>query len=773
MNKTKLVSVLALTAALSACGGGGSGGGGVPESRPSGSVSGTAFDGLILNGDVKVYAWNGKKGELLGEGQTNSAGIYSITLNRVESQPILIEVTGGRYTEEASGRNVALRGGDFLYGVEDYVQGEEITTSLTYYTTLATGLAEYMVRTGQKPGVAIDRANEVVSDMLGFDIQKITPLEITDRSNATPVVTDEHLYGFATASISQLTAWISEQNNDDPHKEYNSIKFAAAAYQDIASDGQLDGKDQGRIIAQGVVRLTPDIYRSDIARNMLVMANSNVNVTGLSPLDILPMAQYYNQSNAAMFAGAEIQPLDGTAPNINNLSHSDGEVIAGTVTLSASVTDTVGLDEVSLFIDGTLHEYLGSESSPVFTVDTSTLNDGVHTFEIYTKNITGGEATETLELVVSNAGTAISHVVPEDQSILTGVQTFSAKVTDPIGIESVSFILDGAIYPLAPGETPSKEFNLSNMLEGEHELVVSVVNSVGHKTDSTISFTVDNTQPVASWNLENTTVMSETEAFEATITDNEEVIAAELYIDGVLLDVFTEFPISRSLNTRDFTEGEKAIVLEAWDEAGNRTTLQRKVLFDSTPPTLSINSPAAGTRFSGDIPVQVNAYDAVGIESLQVLINGSLFRNLTVDQNGNASTTIPAASYENGTYSVTVKATDKAGYSVQRSSAVGFYAQPPKLEITHFVNRLLGNRYSLTELDFEVANEGPGGRYELHRMERNGRNVTKYYNSNFNSGGTYSSSSQCENVATNEFKFWVKDSNGLVSAPLTVRMTCP
>lgn len=54
---------------------------------------------------------------------------------------------------------------------------------------------------------------------------------------------DQHLYGFATASISQLTKWISEQNNDDVHKEYSSIKFAAAAYQDIASDGQLDGKD--------------------------------------------------------------------------------------------------------------------------------------------------------------------------------------------------------------------------------------------------------------------------------------------------------------------------------------------------------------------------------------------------------------------------------------------------------------------------------------------------------------------------------------------------
>lgn len=777
MNKTKLLFVLALSVVLSACGGDGSGG--VPEPRPSGSVSGVAFDGLIMNGNVNVYGWDGSKGELLGSGKTDTLGEYSIDLDGVPSQPVLIEVTGGRYTEEASGRNVALFSGDFLYALQDYEQGDAITTSLTFYTTIATGLAEHMVRTGVSPSVAIRRANDAISDLIGISIRETKPLEINNPSNATPVVTDGHLYGFATASISELTKWISLQNDDGKpaHEEYNSIKFAAAAYSDISADGLLDGRGLGGVVAQGVVRLTPEIYRTQIATNMLVIANSKANLTRLEPTDVLPMAKAYSENNSSMFAGAEITPLDAQTPILTNISHVQGEVVAGTITLSADVSAPVGLDEVSLYINGTLHEYVGADSSPEWTIDTMVLDEGLNDFEIYASNIIGGEIRETIKLMVSNAGTTISDIFPADQSSITGLQTFTARVADPVGIKSINFILDGAIYPIAVSKTPARQYKVTEMVEGSHTLVVEVTNSVGTVTTKEVTFRVDNTEPVASWNLQNTKVMSETESIEATVTDNEEVIAAELYINGVLLDVFTDFPINRSVNTRDFTEGEKSIVLEAWDEAGNRTTLERSVLFDSTPPTLSINSPAAGTSYSGDIPVQINTYDAVGIEKLQVFINGSLFKSLSVDQHGNASTTIPAANYNNGTYSVMAKVTDKAGYTAQSASSVGFFAQPPKLEITHQYDKTASCREcaARSELSFQVSNAGPNGAYQLHKVEAGtgGKDVTTHYTSSFKSDGSFSFSKSCDNRLATTRVFTVKDANGLVSAPLSVVMACP
>lgn len=757
----KLFSVLAISMVLAGCGGSDGGSSGVPEARPSGTVSGTAFDGLILNGDVKVYAWNGSKGELLGQGTTDDVGEYSVQLNQVPSQPVLIEVTSGRYEEEASGKSVPLRVGDFLYALKNYQQGDSISTSLTFYTTIATGLAEYMTRTGVDVNDAVARANDTVSEMIGIDIRDVTPLEIVDKANATPVVTDQHLYGFATASISQLTAWISEQNNDDVHKEYSSIKFAAAAYQDIASDGQLDGKDQGRIIAQGTVRLTPDVYRSDIARNMLVMANSDVNVTGLTPTDILPMAQQYNQSNSALFAGAEIRPLEALSPVITNLSHSSNEVIAGVVELSANITDTVGLEEVSLYIDGTLHEFQGAESAPVFTVDTSTLDDGAHEFELYTKNITGGETTETLSLLVSNAGTTISEVYPEDQSTLTGEQTFSAKVADPIGIDAVSFILDGAIYPLTAGSSPSKKFNLNHMQEGAHTLIVEVTNSVGTKSQHQISFSVDNTPPAISWNLDDKDVLSGTVDITADITDNDTVSEAELFINGSLLNEFTSFPVALTVNTRAYTEGVKTIVLEARDEAGNTTTVQRELLFDSTPPTVAIQNPVAGSTQIANFEFVGSIYEAVGIDSAQLFINGNHHQNLVVEQDGTVRASIKAADFENGNYTVKIVVVDNAGYQAQAAATVGFYAQAPKLNITKRTTRNDGNRRYISELAFEVTNSGPNAPYYIHSGTGAGAQYVGH-----SSNKSFSFSRSCEQQSFRGMTFVVRDSNGLQSAPL-------
>jgi hypothetical protein len=682
----KLFSVLAVSMVLAGCGGSDGGSSGVPEARPSGSVSGTAFDGLILNGDVKVYAWNGKKGELLGSGKTDTSGEYSIDLDRVPSQPILIEVTGGRYTEEASDRNVALRSGDFLYALQDYEQGDSITTSLTFYTTIATGLAEHMARTGVSPAVATRRANDAISNLIGISIRETKPLEINNPSNATPVVTDGHLYGFATASISELTKWISLQNDHSKpvHEEYNSIKFAAAAYNDISADGLLDGRGLGGVVAQGVVRLTPEIYRNQIATNMLVMANSEANKTGLQPEAVLPLAKAYNENNGSMFAGAEITPLDALSPIITNLSHSSNEVIAGVVELSANITDTVGLEEVSLYIDGTLHAYQGAESAPTFTVDTSTLSDGAHEFEFYTKNITGGETTETLSLLVSNAGTTISEVYPEDQSTLTGVQTFSAKVADPIGINAVSFILDGAIYPLTAETAISKKFDVSNMLEGEHRLTVAATNSVGTKSESSITFIADNTAPNITWNGGDESVWKKIFNLSATVTDNVGLKKTELFINGQLIKTYTNGSIAESVDSRAYSEGKKSVLLRATDQAGNVTEVSASPLFDNTPPTISILSASGGNHWNKTVRFQAIASDAVGVARVDVLMFGKVFKTMHPDSDKEFSGSFQISRWmkgvgniSNGNYALTLIVTDQSGLKTATSTMIKVEVENP------------------------------------------------------------------------------------------------
>src|SRR3569833_1964209 len=132
-----------LAVILVACGGGS---GDLPPVRPSSVVYGNAVDAEIQNGQVTMYAFGRSgKGERLGGGVTDARGFYSLEL-RAPSQPVLIEVSGGRYTEEASGVAVDVGEGQVLRAVAHYVSGQPLSLMVTPLTQLAAGLTRSDLR---------------------------------------------------------------------------------------------------------------------------------------------------------------------------------------------------------------------------------------------------------------------------------------------------------------------------------------------------------------------------------------------------------------------------------------------------------------------------------------------------------------------------------------------------------------------------------------------------------------------------------------------------
>ncbi len=145
-------------------------------------MTGTAFDGLIIGGDVSIYDFTGAvKGALLGSGKTDNKGLYSISIISPD-RPILIEIEGGFYLEEASGLKVQMdRAKNYkLSAVQFYQSGVPVTMNATFFTTIATGLVEYLVQT---QGVAINnavlQANQQVSSWAGFDIETTVPVDVS------------------------------------------------------------------------------------------------------------------------------------------------------------------------------------------------------------------------------------------------------------------------------------------------------------------------------------------------------------------------------------------------------------------------------------------------------------------------------------------------------------------------------------------------------------------------------------------------------------------
>ncbi|MCH8500094.1 MAG: hypothetical protein LAT63_16595 [Marinobacter sp.] len=776
----KILTCLALSASLAVVGcnqGGGSSG--VPEKRPSGTISGVAFDGLIINGDIRVYAWNGRKGELLGSGRTNSQGEYSVTLDQVASQPVLIEVTGGRYVEEASRKSVGLKDGDRLYALYEYKQGEALTTALTYYTMLATGLAEYMVSTGVTPVAAVREANRSIEDLIGINIRHVMPLEIDNAANATPQVTDGHLYGFATASISALTAWVSEQNNVPVHDPYNSIRFARDAYRDIRSDGRLDGRAEDGIVAQGVVTLGPEVYRHGIATNMLVMANHSENRTNLTPADVLPMAVQFNESNASMFGSTPIKSLAENRPVISNLSYTSGDVVSGTLNLTADIVDITGLEDIRLYVNGVLQD-TRIDSRVTFMFDSTVLEDGINLFTVEARNVVGATTTANLDLFVANTGTTISDVSPANNGWVSGVYPISAKITDSAGLEMVRFILNGetVFYPQSL-HAPVWELNTSVMDERVHTLKIEVKNNVGFTKSKEIQFRVDNTPPVISWSVEENSAHRGFMAISPSINDAGGLKTVEFFKDGELLRSFTAGPYIIDFNTAIERDGEKNFVIRAVDMAGNVSSLSRSVFFDNTPPQVSILSPFPGDRFLEDFYVTARVHDEVGVDTVEILVGDLPSWFVEPDDDGMVNVRVNVSDMENGNYPIRVIAYDRVGFSAAASSSVKLDHKPPALRVLENSSQTIG-RHGYTNVTFEIENFDSTKGYRLISLEHSDIHGGNWSPAPLGSRGLVSFDLDKIRVITNRcsstrvhMRIRIADSNGLVSNLRTVHPTYP
>ena len=92
---------ITIIAALAGCGGSEK----APESPPKGIITGYAVAALIIGGTVRAYSFTeGKKGEEISTSPviTDENGFFSIDVQANHDQPIVLEVIGGRYIEEAS-----------------------------------------------------------------------------------------------------------------------------------------------------------------------------------------------------------------------------------------------------------------------------------------------------------------------------------------------------------------------------------------------------------------------------------------------------------------------------------------------------------------------------------------------------------------------------------------------------------------------------------------------------------------------------------------------
>src|SRR5207253_878754 len=150
----------------------------------------------------------------------------------------------------------------------------------------------------------------------------------------------------------------------------------------------------------------------------------------------------------------------------------------------------------------------------------------------------------------------------------------------------------------------------------------------------------------------------------------------------------TTNPYSVSWNTTTASNGSHTLTAVARDAAGNVTTsagVTVTVSNDTTPPSVSITSPAAGATVSGTVPVTASASDNVGVAGVQFKLDGANLGAEVTAAPYSVSWNTTSASAGNHTLSAVAgdaagNQTTSAGITVTVSSTSG--TTPPAVSIT-------------------------------------------------------------------------------------------
>src|SRR5436190_2160446 len=179
-----------------------------------------------------------------------------------------------------------------------------------------------------------------------------------------------------------------------------------------------------------------------------------------------------------------------------------------------------------------------------------------------------------------------------------------------------------------------------------------------------------------------------------TIIGSVTVRGVQFSLDGATLGAEdTSAPYSISWDTTTASNGSHTLPARARDAAGNATTSGAVTVTvsngpppDTTPPTVSITSPASGQTVSGTTSVTANAADNVGVAGVQFLLDGA---NLGAeDTSAPYSVSWDTTTASNASHTLTARARDAAGNATTSSAVTVTVANssgdttPPTVAIT-------------------------------------------------------------------------------------------
>ena len=381
--------------------------------------------------------------------------------------------------------------------------------------------------------------------------------------------------------------------------------------------------------------------------------------------------------NRGTSAALTIAVNNQVPPTISIISPAAGVTLSGTISVSTSVSSNTA--SVQFQVDG------GNTGAPVtsapfsYSLNTATLSNANHSIAAIASSSSGQTASASVTANVNNIAppTPPTISISSPASGATGSGTITVSTSVSSNTVSVQFKVDGGNTGTPVTSAPfSYSLNTTSLSNGSHSLTAVASNAAAQTTTSAaVSISVNNVAPPTPPTISITSPASgATVSGTITVSTNVSTNTAsvQFQMDGGNTGTpVTSAPFSYSLNTTTLSNGNHSISVVASNSSGQTASASVTVNvnnLDTTPPTVSITSPAAGASVSGTISVSANASDNVGVVGVQFKLDGANIGS--EDLSSPYSISWSTTGSPNGSHTLTAVARDAAGNSTTSAAVV-------------------------------------------------------------------------------------------------------
>ncbi|MDD5224787.1 MAG: Ig-like domain-containing protein, partial [bacterium] len=327
--------------------------------------------------------------------------------------------------------------------------------------------------------------------------------------------------------------------------------------------------------------------------------------------------------------------IDKTVPVITVTGVTDG---------SYYKTDVVPVITV---IDANLQSSSISLNGAPFTSGTPVSAEGSYTLAVEASDKAGNTASMSLTFTIDKTAPAVSIIGVTDGVYYNTDVIPEITITD-LYLDASSITLNGEPY-------------ISGMpisIENNYVLVIQAADRAGNTRYAEVTFTIDKTPPTI-----NVSGVSNGSYYHADVTPLISVIDLHLAAQTVTLNG-APFVSGTTISA----EGGYTLAINAGDLAGNSAQATISFTIDKTPPAISVSGVSDGIYYKVDVAPVITVTDANPAGST-ITLNGAPFVS---------GTTVSAE----GSYTLAVETSDKAGNTAQITVAFTIDKTPPVITVS-------------------------------------------------------------------------------------------